>query len=391
LDFSKVLITDNLATSFFAVAEKEGLLYSRTGEKVPVRRVSGAILQRILSLIVLFDKIIVHDSSGGEFRVPDLERDGIFEIVSTDEPIKPVSPLPTKWRRGIHGSRGRPPKALMKSLRLMEDFRDIVVSSLCAHRIDFNKHIAKMMGYSYQKYIETFIEYATSYAMGDDQAISTNPLNRIFKDEELKYMEEELFDYSGIENGLSPINATLLMASIIANEFATIINLSKSMGIGVATGKYEKGLRSIAHKNDTDIEIELASKRYVTLRSVLAEQKGVMPNIEGIRHALKLRNNPYLKAMRSEIFRINSAIIEGHRDILIEASREFDKASKFLNRRQQLNRALKFLTIMSVPVTVIEALLGASPIAGLSIASLSTCGMQVSNRMAQKGEWILFG
>jgi hypothetical protein len=61
LNFKQVLVTDKVASSFFAIAEKEGMLYSRNGEEVPVRKVSAALRQRILSLIVLFDKVLVHD------------------------------------------------------------------------------------------------------------------------------------------------------------------------------------------------------------------------------------------------------------------------------------------------------------------------------------------
>ena len=76
---------------------------------------------------------------------------------------------------------------------------------------------------------------------------------------------------------------------------------------------------------------------------------------------------------------------------MFEALKEFDRASSLLGRSQKLNKALKFLTLVAVPVSVVEALLGAPPIAGLSVASLSACGMEVSRRSAKKGGWILFG
>ncbi|MCK4826439.1 hypothetical protein KA005_62430 [bacterium] len=391
MNFKQVLVTDKVASSFFAIAEKEGMLYSRNGEEVPVRKVSAALRQRILSLIVLFDKVLVHDFAEGTFRIPDLEIDGIIEVKSADEPLRSISPLSTKWSKGYHGPRDRPPKPLLKSLRLMEEYRHLIISRLSSHRSEFNKTIAKSMGYSYRRYLEEFLAYATAYARGDDKTLSNHPLGRIFGNKQLKYIKEELFDYSSLDNGLSPTNATLLMASVFANEIAVIIDLSRSMGVGVATEDYGQGLRSAVRIDDKELDTELASKHYLTIRSIVAEQKGMMPQIEGIRHALKFRSDPYLKAMRSELCRINESIMKGDRDIVVEALNEFNKASSFLSRSKNLNKALKFLTFVSVPVSVIEALFGAPPVAGLSVASLSACGMQVSNSLAKKGEWILFG
>ena len=390
MNFKQVLVTDKVALSFFAMAEKEGMLYSRNGEEVPVRKVSAALRQRILSLIVLFDKVLIHDFTEGTFRIPDLEIDGIVDVKAVGEPLRTISPLSIKWKQGYHGPRDRPPKPLLKSLRLMEEYRHLIISRLSAHRDEFNKAVAKSLGYSYQRYLEEFLEYATAYARGDDKILSNHPLREIFGNKQLKFIKEELFDFSS-KDSLSPTNATLLMAAVFANEIAVIIDLSRSMGVGVATEDYGQGLRSAVRIDDKKLETELASKHYLTIRSIVAEQKGMMPQIEGIQHALKLRSDPYLKAMRSELCRINESIMKGDRDIMVEALKEFNKASSFLSRREKLNKALKFLTFIAVPVTVIEAIFGAPPVTGLSIASLSACGMQVSNRLAQKGEWILFG
>jgi hypothetical protein len=46
------------------------------------------------------------------FRLPDLEKEGIVEIIPAHQPLG-VQPISTKWKRGKLGSRGRPPKALL--------------------------------------------------------------------------------------------------------------------------------------------------------------------------------------------------------------------------------------------------------------------------------------
>jgi hypothetical protein len=82
--------------------------------------------QRALSLIVLFDRLLIHEFGEGTFRLPDLEKEGIVEIVPADQPPAGVPPLSTTWKKGELDSRGRPPKALLRSLSLVQQFRPLV-------------------------------------------------------------------------------------------------------------------------------------------------------------------------------------------------------------------------------------------------------------------------
>lgn len=100
VSFEKVLITNGVAWTLFGIAQQEGLLYTRDGEGFTGRRPSRKDRQAALSLMILFDKLVVHDlsPSPGTFRFPDLERDGVLEIVAGSEPTARVPPLKSSLR-----------------------------------------------------------------------------------------------------------------------------------------------------------------------------------------------------------------------------------------------------------------------------------------------------
>jgi hypothetical protein len=56
------MLTDKLAWELFGLAGKERMLFSRSSEGAPTPR-GGAVSQRALSFLTLFDRIIIHDFS----------------------------------------------------------------------------------------------------------------------------------------------------------------------------------------------------------------------------------------------------------------------------------------------------------------------------------------
>jgi hypothetical protein len=124
-DFTRVLLTDKVAWELFGLASREHMLYtSGAGDSPPIPQ-RGAASQRALSFLVLFDKVIVHDFSEGAFRIPDLESDGIVQVIARGEPAQPVEPLRTRWKEGPLRKRRRPPASLLRSLRLLKEERTL--------------------------------------------------------------------------------------------------------------------------------------------------------------------------------------------------------------------------------------------------------------------------
>jgi len=96
VDFNRVLVTDRLAWEIFGAAARDKLLFVRTTEDQPTRSRLTHVSQRALSLIVLFDRLVIHDFSPGTLRLPDLENEGIVEVVPRYEPPRYPKPLNTR-------------------------------------------------------------------------------------------------------------------------------------------------------------------------------------------------------------------------------------------------------------------------------------------------------
>lgn len=104
MDFSRVLVTDKLAWELFGAAAREKLLFSRPGTEAGLPKRHAATQQRALSLLVLFDRLVVHDINDA-FRLPDLEKDGLIESYR-------LQSHQSRYRRSGHaGGEGRWPYA----------------------------------------------------------------------------------------------------------------------------------------------------------------------------------------------------------------------------------------------------------------------------------------
>jgi len=194
MDFGKVLVTDRLAREIFSAAARERLLYSR-GAEAPPSSLPGMARQRALSLLILFDRLVIHEFGGGGFRLPDLEQEGIVEIIPAIEP--PVSvPLATKWEKGRLGSPNRPPRRLLQSLALVQEFRPLVTNRLLLGKDDFVNLVAGKLHISRRKFIDLFLNYAICYAQGDEHAMQKCPFKELFPEDFLREITEELFDFS---------------------------------------------------------------------------------------------------------------------------------------------------------------------------------------------------
>jgi hypothetical protein len=116
-----------------------------------------------------------------------------------------------------------------------------------------------------------------------------------------------------------------------------------------------------------------------------------MPRIEGIKHALSLRKDPHLKAVREQLKLFHSSLSAGDRNAVAEARREIQKTRQKLERRSRWDRALRWLTYLSVPVGVAESLIWSVPIAGTSLSVIGAAGTAASRSIEKKNEWVLFG
>ena len=391
MDFSRVLVTDRLAWEIFGAAAREKLLFVQKPNDQHPRTRPGTAGQRALSLLILFDRLVIHDFGPGTFRLPDLEKEGIVEIVPADQLPDNLPALNTKWRKGRLGSRGRPPKQLLQSLSLVQQFRPLVINRLLKSRSTFDSFIAEAIGVSRRKYINMFLDYALAYAQGDEATIRDHVLTKVLPHEILHDLSEELFDFKARGDHLSAPNALLLGAIVFAEEIAVIQSLSTQLGLGVATDHYGEEFRSEPALRRKQLDAVTAAHQFLILRAAFADEGRFMPRIEGINHALSLRRDPHLKAVREQLKLFHSGLMLGDRSAVLEARHEIQQARQVLEHRSGWDRALRWLAYFSVPVGIAESLIWSLPIAGTALAVIGAAGAATARRIETKNEWVLFG
>jgi hypothetical protein len=385
------LVTDQLAWEIFGAAALEKLLFLRDpGDEKPRAR-AGRAGQRALSLIVLFDRLFIHDFGKGTFRLPDLENEGIVEIIPADHPLIAAPPLATNWRKEVLGSRARPPKKLLQSLSVLQQFQPLVTNRLLTAPNEFVSVLARALRLSRRNLIDRFLDYAVAYIQGHATTIREHVFTEVLPKDLMNEITEELFDFSARGERLSPTNAILAMALVFAEEIAIIRELSTKHRVGVATEHYGKAFRSEPALRGSELDAICAANRFLILRAAFADGQPGLPRIDSIKHALSLRKKPYLKAMREQLKVFHGGLTAGDRIAILEARREIQRASRTLKRHATWENALTWLTYLSVPVGVAETLMGSPSIVGTSLSIIGAASTAAVQRVQKKHEWALFG
>lgn len=384
-DFTRVLLTDKVAWELFGLAARERMLYtSDAGENPPVPQ-RGAVSQRALSFLVLFDKVIVHDFSEGAFRIPDLESDGIVQVIARGEPAHPVEPLRTRWKEGPLRSRRKPPASLLRSLRLLKEERPLIIDRLLSVRSDWERSLAAALRVSRRGFLSTFFDYALACVEGDQIVLRESLLNRLPNDM-LAHWTRRLFDFQVKDDLMDEFTAKMVFAIAFADEVRIIQELSEQLGVGVATEHY----RSKYTSRPPALDARSVADHFVVLRAALAEDRGALPRIRDIRHAVALRRDANLRSLREMLVEFNRSVQCGDANAVASARREVARAKRAMARRHQWQRGLDWVTYLALPVGIAEVLTGAPPIAGTSLSVLGATGAALVSHAKRHHRWVLF-
>jgi hypothetical protein len=389
-DFSRVLLADSLAWHIFSAAAQEHLLFTRPGEAEAPRAHSSSARQRALALLVLFDKVLVHEFGEGTFRLPDLENDGIVEVIAACEPLSDVRPVRSSWRRGPLSRRGKPPRSLLQTVRIIEEEKPLVVERVVKAPSEFDREVAHALGVTRRAFIEALLDYALALVKGDTATMEQSMLHALPKDF-LDEITNEMFAFDVRHDIVSPVNSTLFGFLLAALQIRIGQDLSTRFGVGIASHDYGERLQGASPRNRQRIPPTAAADSFLILRTALAEERGVLPHIEGIRHALALRQDPNLKALKEHLRHLNASLQNGKPDDLVRARQEVSRARKVLQRKRNWDRALNWLTYLSVPVAVAETLVGGLPVVSMTVTVLGASGVVLSQRTQKANEWVLFG
>jgi hypothetical protein len=197
-------------------------------------------------------------------------------------------------------------------------------------------------------------------------------------------------DIQAPEIMLSPVYGTFLGGLLSALEIAAIQALSTKLALPVATEYYGEKFRPELALKGKVLDAVAAANQFLILRAAFADEGRFMPRIEGIKHALSLRKDPHLKAVREQLKLFHSGLTTGDRNAVLEARQEIQKARRRLERRSGRDQGLRWLTYLSVPVGIAELFVG-SALIGISLSVIGAAGTAASRRIEKKNEWVLFG
>jgi hypothetical protein len=392
ISFNKVLVTNGMAWTLFGVAQQEGLLYTReegdyTGSPPRLRDRQAA-----LSLMVLFDKLVIHEITPNTFRLPDLERDGVLEIVTAPEAITKIAPLKSAWKPTKTDPRRPLPVKLRRDLALVQMYKPLIIDRLMSKASKADSQVARALGVSRRTYYREFLDFATHYALGNRALLHENLIECSLPRNLLNKIKNELFDFQRRGEMLSVANARLIVSLVFANELGQIQELSATGGLGVATRYYTRvDCLSQEMPSGFTIDPSKVPRSFGLVRSILHEEGHFFPEIQNIDHALKLRKNPHLRAFKEQFQEFHIQLARGDRESLEKVRKEVVRAKRAIERTAKWNLGLRWLTYLSLPAGIAESLLTGAPILGTSLAVMSAAGTAHANRVSRQHEWVLFG
>jgi hypothetical protein len=156
-----------------------------------------------------------------------------------------------------------PPKSLLQSLSLVQEFRPLVINRLLTARIDFVDLLSEALGTSRRKSIELFLDYSIAYIQGNEAAVRGHVLDRVLGDN----LKEQLFAFS---DPLCSMNAILLFAVVFAEEIAVIEGLASKTGLPVATQHYQERFVSERAIKGQELSALVLTNRLLILRAAFA-------------------------------------------------------------------------------------------------------------------------
>src|SRR5436305_14740572 len=134
-----------------------------------------------------------------------------------------------------------------------------------------------------------------------------------------------------------------------------------------------------------------AANNLIVMRAACAEEGRFMPPITTIADAVRLRKDPYLRAVREHLKQLHDGLMSADAAAVKEARREIKKAQRRLELRAGFDKALRWMAYFAVPATVVETLLTALPVISFTLTIIGAAGAAASRRTQKRSEWVMFG
>jgi hypothetical protein len=368
----RIMLADNLGSALLSQAAREGLARLDAEENSSLRRYGPGITQDALSLLLLADEVILPRPIGNTSDIPFLTDSGIMKIHDYD------LERPTES--------GKDP--LGESLKDYECVRPFVLSSVLTMQASDRERDAKYassLGLSRKRFYDFLIQYGAAFYANDPDR-SSLALASVLPPRALQIidgvLEKRTYD--------NPIMFVIMAALFSILHFTALLDLSMKLNASVASADY--GRIGRAWFKTTPVASAEGQTRGVSiLRTAIRESGGHFPVIDGIRQAVQLRQDPYLKSLRRYLRDFQAVLAKGDAAAAREAAEDVADAQAALRRARAWGKSLRWIEFAALTAEVADHLFGGTGLLGIVLGLYSVAGTFAKDWSERHHGWVLFG
>jgi hypothetical protein len=375
---SRVIVIDKLASSLIGQAWKEGLLIA--DKDYPISTRGSRSVQDALSLLVLFDQVLLPVEYREVLDIPFLREHGVLETC-------PYNLGPT------HHTSNTP---LLETLEDYEWVEPLVLNKLMSNRYknrgeEFDSLMADAVQVSRRALYHLIIRYAIAFYGQDEKSVRENPLYNVLPSD----LREQLLDRPLRERSIvyyTDRAMDIVAGALLAiGQITSIINISLQNNAALASREYAGSSAGWSRMNLPIEEAQSIARSFYLVRAAINEEGRYFPRIESIKHAIELRKDPNLQSFKQQLQLFNTYLALGDRDAITKLREEVKTAKEVLERSGRWTNSLRWVTYFALPVSLAESLITGLPVlsSALSLYQILITAREHLGR--HKFGWVLFG
>lgn len=399
--FGSAILSDRYLHNLLHQADMEGYLAS-DAPYTPIQSwIDERLIQEALAHLIVFDELLMlstYDEGDSLLpHVPVLEDEGLLRVL----------PISSGAGREIdHSDTRAVAEGFYKHARHLESYASVrpfvlnrLVRQITEHGdvgLGFLESLSEATGLSFEKAVSAVLDYCTygwlDLRDGTDRQKKIKQLLGSQVTELIDELKGEAARSQAHESG--SVNRILEM--ILSEQFASedvlrLIDVSIREGAGVASFEYNGPWGQWERPSVWQADTTHTSHTFCLIRCALEEEGRYFPRIDGIKHALTLRRDPNLRALKSQILLFREHLGLGDREALARIRGEIREASRSLEIAGVIDTAETWATVVSLPVAAAEMLTYGGSVAGTILSVFSVAALAMSSSLRSGRQWVFFG
>jgi len=337
-----------------------------------------ALRQKMFQMILLFDEIIIPGIS----PLNDYQRlmdTGFFSMSTIDDYMSYAT------EKDLYSECGLTSKYLKPALL------PILHKKLSQH------YDGAVKGLSKRKFAENIYDAFFEAAEKGKALFSPEMVKAFEKSEltydvrrEIAYNTKHYFPKESIEFLMKNLDLWTYLSHQIAYEYEYInmlLDYANERNANIVNCEYQ--LAKIGCEN---MDISSMVKNYATIRVECKNIIGTLPKLNSLQEVLELKSNNHksIVRLRQVLSEFEDTLRHSGGDNAIKnIKHDVELAVKDVNRKSSsLSKIGAWTTILSVPISIAEALLGSLPVVGIPIGLLGTTALIATKHIEHKNSWV---